>query len=261
MFCDLFVRSISISDPLPRGSYLNQLPIIKSLQKMKCLEFKKRVTFLVGENGTGKSTLIEALAVNLGFNPEGGSLNFNFSTEDSHSELYQYLHITKGIGTRKDGYFLRAESFYNVASNIDQMDRIPAPSPNVIESYGGVSLHKQSHGESFMALVANRFGGDGLYILDEPEAALSPSRMLELMCHIHELENRNSQFIISTHSPILMAYPGADVLYLTDNGIRFVSYQETEHYQITRDFLNAPEKMCGYLFRDQQIPYPDGSID
>lgn len=248
MFSDLFVRSIRIDGPLPRGSYLNTLPIIKSLQKMERLEFSKRVTFLVGENGTGKSTLIEALAVNLGFNPEGGTLNFNFSTEDSHSDLHKYLRVTKGICSRKDGFFLRAESFYNVASNIDQMDRIPGPGPSVIESYGGVSLHKQSHGESFMALVANRFGGDGLYILDEPEAALSPSRLLELMCYIHELENKRSQFIISTHSPILMAYPGAEVLYLTDKGIRSVSYEETEHYQITRNFLNAPEKMCRYMF-------------
>lgn len=248
MFSDLFVRSIRIDDPLPCDSYLNNLPIIKSLQKMERLDFSKKVTFLVGENGTGKSTLIEALAINLGFNPEGGTLNFNFSTEDSHSVLHKYLRVTKGIGIRKDGFFLRAESFYNVASNIDQMDRIPGPGPSVIESYGGVSLHKQSHGESFMALVANRFGGDGLYILDEPEAALSPSRLLELMCYIHELENKRSQFIISTHSPILMAYPGAEVLYLTDEGICSVSYEDTEHYQITRSFLNAPEKMCSYMF-------------
>ena len=248
MFSDLFVRSIRIDDPLPCDSYLNSLPIIKSLQKMERLDFSKKVTFLVGENGTGKSTLIEALAINLGFNPEGGTLNFNFSTEDSHSVLHKYLRVTKGIGIRKDGFFLRAESFYNVASNIDQMDRIPGPGPSVIESYGGVSLHKQSHGESFMALVANRFGGDGLYILDEPEAALSPSRLLELMCYIHELENKRSQFIISTHSPILMAYPGAEVLYLTDEGICSVSYEDTEHYQITRSFLNAPEKMCSYMF-------------
>ena len=248
MFNDLFVRSIRIEGLLPRGSYLNELPIIQSLIKLHQLDFTKRVTFLVGENGTGKSTLIEAIAVNLGFNPEGGTINFHFSTEDSHSELHRYLRVTKGVGLRKDGFFLRAESFYNVATNIDQMDRVAAASPGVIESYGGVSLHKQSHGESFMALVANRFGGDGLYILDEPEAALSPSRLLELICYIHELENKNSQFIISTHSPILMAYPGAEVLYLTENTIRSVSYKETEHYQITKNFLNAPEKMCKYLF-------------
>ncbi len=250
MFSDLFITSISIPNALPADSYLNDLAIIKSLQSMERLDITKRVTFLVGENGIGKSTLIEAIAVHQGFNPEGGTINFAFSTEDSHSELYKYLRVQKGMGIRKDGFFLRAESFYNVASNIDQMDRIPSPSPRVIESYGGVSLHKQSHGESFMALVENRFGGNGLYILDEPEAALSPTRLLELMCHIHTLEQKNSQFIISTHSPILMAYPNAQILYLTQDGISSVSYQETEHYQVTKQFLNAPEQMCKYLFSE-----------
>ena len=251
MFSPLFITSIAISGALPPESYLNDLAVIRSLRSMERLPITKPVTFLVGENGIGKSTLIEAIAVHQGFNPEGGTVNFSFSTEDSHSELHRYLRIQKGMGIRKDGFFLRAESFYNVASNIDQMDRIPAPGPRVIESYGGVSLHKQSHGESFMALVKNRFGGNGLYILDEPEAALSPSRLLELMCHIHELEKKNSQFIISTHSPILMAYPGAEVLYLTQDGIKSVSYQQTEHYQITKQFLNAPEQMCKYLFADE----------
>lgn len=251
MFSDLFVRSLRLGAPLPGDSYLRGLPILRSLERMERLDFTKRVTFLVGENGTGKSTLLEALAVNLGFNPEGGSMNFRFSTEDSHSELYKYLRVTKGTGIRRDGFFLRAESFYNVASNIDQMDRIPGPGPSIIESYGGVSLHKQSHGESFMALVKNRFKGGGLYLLDEPEAALSPSRLLELLCRIHELENMGSQFIISTHSPILMAYPGGEVLYLTEEGIRSVPFEETEHYQITKRFLNAPEKMCRYLFGEE----------
>ena len=246
----LFVKSIGIQHELPEGSYLRNLPVIKSLQSMGRLEFTRRVTFLVGENGIGKSTLIEALAVHQGFNPEGGTINFNFSTEDSHSELHRYLRVSKGMSSKKDGFFLRAESFYNVASNIDEMDRDLNFGRLLIDSYGGVSLHKQSHGESFMALVKNRFGGNGLYILDEPEAALSPSRLLELMCYIHELEKKNSQFIISTHSPILMAYPGAEVLYLTQEGIRSVSYQETEHYQITKQFINAPEHMCKYLFAE-----------
>ena len=252
MLDDLYIRSISIPKKLPSDSYLCDLAIIKSLQAMERLDITRPVTFLVGENGIGKSTLIEAIAVHQGFNPEGGTINFSFSTEDSHSELYRYLRIQRGTGIRKDGFFLRAESFYNVASNIDQMDRVPSPAPPVIESYGGVSLHKQSHGESFMALVENRFGGNGLYILDEPEAALSPSRLLELMCHIHQLEKKNSQFIISTHSPILMAYPNAQILYLTKEGIRSVSYEETEHYQVTKRFLNAPEQMCKYLFSESE---------
>ena len=250
MVNDLFVISVRIAGQLPEGSYLRNLPVIKSLQAMERLNITKRVTIIAGENGIGKSTLIEAIAVHQGFNPEGGTVNFNFATEDSHSELHRFLRIQKGMAVRRDGFFLRAESFYNVASNIDQMDRIKAPGPRVIESYGGVSLHKQSHGESFMALVENRFGGNGLYILDEPEAALSPARMLELICHIHRLENMNSQFIISTHSPILMAYPGAELLYLTQEGIQSVSYRETEHYQLTKQFLDNPERMFKYLFQE-----------
>ncbi|MBR5126316.1 MAG: AAA family ATPase [Oscillospiraceae bacterium] len=250
MFNDLYITSIALGEGLPEDSWLSRLPVIQSLKQMERLPITKPVTFLVGENGIGKSTLIEAIAVHQGFNPEGGTVNFRFSTNDSHSELHRYLRITKGLRPRRDGFFLRAESFYNVASSIDEMDRMPSPGPRIIDSYGGVSLHKQSHGESFMALVENRFGGNGLYILDEPEAALSPMRLMELMCFIHQLEKQNSQFIISTHSPILMAYPGAEVLNLTEEGIRSVSYRETEHYQITKQFLNHPDQMCRYLFSD-----------
>ena len=248
MLSDLFIRAISISDKLPEESWLQKLPVVRHLKQLERLPITKRVTFLVGENGVGKSTILEALAVHQGFNPEGGSINFRFSTNDSHSELHRYLRVTRGTGVRKDGFFLRAESFYNVASSIDEMDEVAAAAPPVIDSYGGVSLHRQSHGESFMALVEHRFGGQGLYILDEPEAALSPARLLELMCHIRELERQGSQFIISTHSPILMAYPGAEVLYLTKTGIRSVSYRETEHYQLSRRFLENPERMLQQLF-------------
>ena len=149
----------------------------------------------------------------------------------------------------RDGFFLRAESFYNVASNIDELDAEPGGGAKLISSYGGVSLHKQSHGESFLALVENRFSGNGLYILDEPEAALSPMRMMELICHIHNLVEQNSQFIISTHSPILMAYPGAEVLQISEEGIESVPYEETEHFCLTRQFLYAPEKMLQYLLK------------
>jgi len=203
------------------------------------------VTVLVGENGTGKSTLIEAVAVALGFNPEGGTKNFQFSTRESHSSLHGALCIH---GKRfRDGFFFRAESFYNVATNIEEMDRIPSPSRKIIESYGGVSLHHQSHGESFMALVENRFGGNGLYLLDEPEAALSPMRQMSLLCHIRRLVQKNSQFIISTHSPILMAYPDADIRQITADGMERVSLRETEHYQVMKSFLDSPERMLHYL--------------
>lgn len=246
---NLFLRSIRLSDELPKESYLNQVAAIRHLKRMGELNFQKPVTFLVGENGVGKSTLIEGIAVAMGFNPEGGSINFSFSTEDSHSELHRFLAVSKGTKRRKDGYFLRAESYYNVASNIDQLDREPGLGARLIDSYGGKSLHHQSHGESFLSLIEHRFGGNGIYILDEPEAALSPMRMMELICHIHDLVEKNSQFIISTHSPILMAYPNAEVLQISEKGIESVSYEDTEHFRLTRQFLNAPEKMLQYLLK------------
>ncbi|NMC79486.1 MAG: AAA family ATPase [Chloroflexi bacterium] len=248
MLSDLYVTGIKLVREIPADSYLRDLPVVKHLQNMGELPISKHVTFLIGENGVGKSTLIEAIAVSMGFNPEGGTINFNFSTEDSHSELYRYLTVCKGVKRHRDGFFLRAESFYNVATNIDEMDSEPSFGASVISSYGGVSLHKQSHGESFMALVENRFGGNGLYILDEPEAALSPSRLLRLMYCIDDLVKHNSQFIISTHSPILMAFPGAEVFELSEEEITSVPYQETEHFRITKQFMNAPEKMLKYLF-------------
>ena len=234
-----YLREVRITKEIPQGNYLRELPVIQSLERMGGLRFEKNVTFIVGENGIGKSTLIEGMAIAMGFNPEGGTVNFNFATKDSHSDLHNYLTISRGYLRHKDGFFLCAESFYNVASNIDEL--------GVVSSYGGVSLHKQSHGESFMALVENRFVGNGLYILDEPEAALSPMRLMRLMVCMQELVKRNSQFIISTHSPILMTFPGAEVLEITEEGIRSVNYKETEHYMVTKRFMDAPEKMIESL--------------
>lgn len=241
-----YINSIILNSEIDKDSYLNALPAVRHLIENEKLTINKDVTFFVGENGTGKSTLIEAIAVAFGFNPEGGTRNFNFSTCSSHSDLHEHILLSKSKHA-KDGFFLRAESFYNVASNIDEMDRQPTGAPPIIESYGGVSLHKQSHGESFMALVENRFGGNGLYILDEPEAALSPSRLLTLLAHINELVKRNSQFIIATHSPILMAFPNAEIYEFSESGIKSVQYKETEHYRITKRFLDNPEKMIKYL--------------
>lgn len=201
---------------------------------------------LCGENGTGKSTLLEAIAAAWGFNPEGGTRNFTFSTRPSHSALWRSLTLTKR-GFARDGFFLRAESFYNVATSIEQLDSQPAFSPPVIDSYGGVSLHRQSHGESFLALVQNRFGGHGLYLLDEPEAALSPTRQLSLLALLDQLVREDSQLIIATHSPILMALPGAEILQFSQEGVEPVSYRDTEHYQITRRFLEDPDRMLRYL--------------
>lgn len=247
---NLYIRDVRISKEIPRNNYLSKLPVVRNLRKMGRLEFNRSVTFIVGENGIGKSTLIEGIAVAMGFNPEGGTVNFNFSTNDSHSDLHEYLTVCKGYKRHKDGFFLRAESFYNVASNIDELDSEPGFGPPIISGYGGVSLHKQSHGESFMALVENRFWGNGLYILDEPEAALSPTRLMRLMVCMKKLVEKNSQFIISTHSPILMTFPDAEVLEITSGGIQSVDYKDTEHYIVTKRFMDAPEKMIESLLGD-----------
>ncbi len=237
-----YVKGIYVkAEPSP-DSYLFDLPLVRNLRSIGELRLDSDVTFLVGENGTGKSTLLEAIAVSMGFNAEGGTRNFSFSTAETHSELCDIITVIKGVRPH-DGFFLRAESFYNVASYIDDID------PDLIDSYGGVSLHCQSHGESFLALVQNRFGGNGLYLLDEPEAALSPSRQMTMMVLMNELVKNNSQFIIATHSPILMSFPNAQVMELCDDGINFVPYKQTEHYILTRQFLDNPEKMLEYLLK------------
>ncbi len=248
MINEQYVRSVKLhKDKQGLEPYVAKLSVLKDLDS---LEMDKPVTFFVGENGTGKSTLLEAIAVGCGFNPEGGSKNFNFSSRETHSNLHQFITVVKGIRRPKDGFFLRAESFYNVASEVDRLSEEGA---SLFDSYGGRSLHEQSHGESFMSLILNRFRGGGLYILDEPEAALSPSRQMALLCRIHELVKQGSQFIIATHSPILMAYPDADI-YLADydRKIALTEYRETEHYKLTRDFIDNPERMLSYLFEEQE---------
>ena len=217
-----YLSGVKLRRELPEGSYLRRLPPVRYLMAGNELRFDRPVTFLVGENGSGKSTLLEAIAVACGFNPEGGTRNFRFATRETHSELGEYLTVSRSRYAR-DGFFLRAESMYNVATSIDQMDEEPSFGPKLIDSYGGISLHRQSHGKSFLALVQNRFGGEGIYLLDEPEAALSPSRILTLMGQLHLLVRKHAQFIISTHSPILMAYPEARIYQLSEKGIEQVS--------------------------------------
>ena len=221
---------------------------IPAVKELDFIEFDKAVTIFVGENGSGKSTLLEAIAVSLGFNAEGGTKNFNFGTRTTHSDLHNYLRLSKSFKRYRDGFFLRAESFYNVATNIDELDEDPSPGPFIKDSYGGKSLHHQSHGESFLALMLKRVGGNGLYLLDEPEAALSPTRQLAVLSRMHQLINQQSQFIIATHSPILMAYPGAKIYQIDKTGIYPVKYEDTEHYGVTRAFLNNPEPMLKELF-------------
>ncbi len=245
----MFVTGIRKHE-IPQGGkdgYLNRIPAVASLTE---LTLTAPVTFFIGENGAGKSTLLEAVAVSYGFNPEGGSRNFNFSSNNTHSGLYQHLTLIKMPARPRDGYFLRAESFYNLASNIDELDR-DFMDPPLLKSYGGKSLHAQSHGESFLALAMNRFGGKGLYILDEPEAALSPTRQLALLRRIYDLVKNGSQFLIATHSPILMAYPGAALFLLDEAGINNINYQDTEHYQVTRSFLENPKRMLKMLFDER----------
>jgi predicted ATPase len=207
------------------------------------------VTFFIGENGSGKSTLIEAIAVAAGFNAEGGSKNFRFSTRCSESALSSYLRLARKASPR-DGFFLRAESYFNVGTEIERLDQEPG-APPILPAYGGISIHEQSHGESFLALMTHRFRGHGLYILDEPEAALSPSRQLSFLALMHALaQEQDSQFIIATHSPIIMAYPYAKIMYLNTEGLQEVDYEETEHYRITRDFFIRRIAIFKELFTD-----------
>jgi predicted ATPase len=220
------------------NNYPFNLEIIRNFD---ALEFHPKVTFIIGENGSGKSTLLEAIATSWGFNPEGGTKNFNFSTASSHSELYKYLRLVKSFKQAKDGFFLRAESFYNVASNIDALDEDPTAGARIKDAYGGKSLHSQSHGESFFSLMTHRFRGKGLYILDEPEAALSPTRQMAMLTRMHELIQTESQFIIATHSPIILSYPDADIYEIRDQKLFLCKYKDTEHYTVTREFLNSPE--------------------
>lgn len=212
------------------------LPVVRRLDT---LELHPKVTFIVGENGSGKSTLLEGMAIAWGFNPEGGSRNFNFQTHASHSSLHECLMLVKSTKRAKGGFFLRAESFFNVASEIDQR--------GLAEYYGGNSLHRQSHGESFFSLMTHRFHGKGFYILDEPEAALSPTRQLAALARLHQLVQEGSQFIIATHSPILMAYPDAWIYEIGEDGLQRVAYEDTEHYLVTRDFLADPKRRLADL--------------
>lgn len=216
--------------------YPFSLPAIKNLKRTL---FHPHVTYIVGENGSGKSTLLEALAISQGFNAEGGTTNFNFNTNETHSKLHEYLRIAKGTKKQKTGFFLRAESFYNVATEIENL--------GVTDSYGGKPLHEQSHGEAFLSLMTNRFGPQGLYILDEPEAALSPNRQMSVLSLMHKLIKQGAQFIIATHSPILLAYPHSTIYEIGDEGLIETPYEETKTYEISKQFINNYQMMLKVL--------------
>lgn len=215
---------------------------IPAVRELGHFDFHPNVTFFVGENGSGKSTVLEALALALGFGSEGGTRNVQFRTADSVSPLHDVLRLARGVPKPRDGYFLRAESFFNLATYMDET--------GYLQGYGGRSLHRQSHGESFMAVLLNKLRGDGIYLLDEPEAALSPTRQLAALSAIHQLVEDASQFIIATHSPILLAYPNARILQFDRSGISEVAFEDTEHYAVTRDFLNNYQRRLDQLLGD-----------
>jgi predicted ATPase len=216
---------------------------IPAVQQLTELPLDPHVTVFAGENGSGKSTLVEAIALADGFNAEGGSRHMTVSTRVSHSNLHEYLILVRGTRRERTGYFLRAESFFNVATYIEDI-------PEAVASHGGRSLHDQSHGESFLSLIKNRFGPNGLYVLDEPEAALSLRGNLALMRRMHDLIQEGSQFIISTHSPILLGYPNALIYVLSKDGIIQTRYEDTEQYDLTRSFLDDRDRFLHYLFED-----------
>ncbi|MGE0314048.1 MAG: AAA family ATPase [Lautropia sp.] len=221
-------------------AYPFNIPAVRELEDIR---FHPNVTFFVGENGAGKSTVLEALAVALGFGPEGGTKNVQFRTVDSVSPLHHAIRVAKGAPPPKDGYFLRAESFFNVASYVDET--------GYVDAYGG-SLHGRSHGEAFMAVLLNKLRGDGIYLFDEPEAALSPGRQMAAMRAIHQLVEDRSQFVIATHSPILLAYPHARIIQFDGSGVSEIAYEDTEQYGITHDFLNHYPRRLEQLLSDDE---------
>jgi predicted ATPase len=244
--------TINFDTTIDFNSYPFSLPIIKNLT---CINFPTQVTFFVGENGTGKSTILEAIANKAGFGAEGGSNNINFKTSEEKTyngtELLSQQLTLSWRHKPKNGYFFRAESFFNIANYIDTLARECGGPEKAYAPYGGKSLHEQSHGESFMAFFKNRLGNNGFFILDEPEAALSPQRQLSLLVIIHEMcKNPAAQFIIATHSPILLAYPNATIYSCDADTITKIAYTDTQHYQITKQFLDNPDNFLHHLLND-----------
>jgi predicted ATPase len=241
-----FITQVRLEDVANVDQFPFTLPVVRQVIAAGGVNLDPGVTFLVGDNGSGKSTLVEAIAVASGFNAEGGSRSFRFVTRASESSLDQHLIVRWGVRKPRTGFFLRAESFYNVATEVDRLDR--AGGPPLLPAYGGRSLHERSHGESFLNLVMHRFGPNGLYVLDEPEAALSVRGCLALVARIHELIGQGSQFIVATHSPILLAVPGARILQIDDSGgIRRVDYDDAEPVSLTRAFLTEPDQFLRHL--------------
>ena len=245
---DMFIRSFSIDwDRLEDGSYVKEIPALNSLREF---QFRKRITFFVGENGSGKSTLLEALAIAKGLNPEGGTRNYNFSTYDDYSTLKSAITFQSGMLKPKWSYFLRAESFYNVASEAAR---------NYNDDGCMTDFHARSHGESFLEFILEN-DEKGLYFMDEPEAALSPQRQLTLLLHLVKMAEKGSQFIIVTHSPILLGTPDADIVSFDEGELHRISYEETESYQVTKLFLENREVMLRQLLQEETECETDAGI-
>ena len=227
---DLYLRGLRLSwEEISKESYVHKIPALREVSQ---LSFQAPITFLVGENGSGKSTLLEAIAVKFGYNAEGGTRNYRFQTFDDLSALQEGLTLVKGWQRPKYGYFFRAETFFNVATVS-------------LSEYMGDNYHANSHGEGNLRFLL--FDKPGLYLMDEPEAALSPQRQLGLLKHIYEMARLGSQFIIATHSPVLLGCPEAQILSLQEDGIRPCAYEETESYQITRSFLLNKDSLLRHL--------------
>ena len=233
---DLFIKGVRIDwDNIERYSYLRN---IRTIAGINSLTFHSPITFFVGENGSGKSTLLEAMAVAYGFNPEGGTVNYNFSTYDSHSGMCDAITLSKSFMKVYCGYFLRAESFYNVATKEEEYSE---------DSWNKLHLHQKSHGESFLTIINEYFKSNGLFFLDEPEAALSPQRQMTLLLKIAETAKKNSQFFIVTHSPVLLTLPGAEILSFDNGNLHKIKYEDTESYRITEMFINHREQILKRL--------------
>lgn len=238
---ELFVRSLKHAEIADEAAYPYDIPAVRDVES---ITFNSPVTFFVGENGSGKSTILEAIAVTAGFNAEGGTKNYHFSTENSTSELANTLTLVRGARREKSGFFLRAESFYTTA-NYTEKGTFPLDDTPVPLFFDGKPMHQQSHGEAFMAIVKSF--QPGLFLFDEPESALSPQRLLQLMVRIHALAKQGSQCIIATHSPILLAYPGAQIYEFTQSGVQTTCFEELAHVNLTRDFLNSPNSFLAEL--------------
>lgn len=231
----LFINGLFLDwDDIPANSYLRKIPALQGLEQ---LSFRKPITLFTGENGSGKSTLLEGIAVAMGFNPEGGTRNYRFSTHDTHSELWEAIRLEQGIYKPRGGYFLRAESFYNVATKEEEYSG----------GYRSAGYHLQSHGESFLSIAQDYLGSDGVFLFDEPEAALSPQRQLTLLLEIEECARQGGQFFIVTHSPILLGMPEAEILSFDDGEIHVCAYEDTSAYCVTKMFVNNREAVLRRL--------------